>query len=144
MPLPIPRILCTDDDPDTREMISLLLTSEGFEVICVGSSEEAIECARTQTFDLFLFDNWMPGIPGTQLCAAIREFDAKTPILFYSGAAYQNDKESAFAAGAQGYLVKPADSAELVAKIEQLISAAKSLDPIPTAITPRDVDSGAL
>ncbi|MDX6385708.1 MAG: two-component system, OmpR family, response regulator [Blastocatellia bacterium] len=142
--MPIPRILCTDDDPDTREMISLLLTTEGFEVICVGSSEEAIECARTQTFNLFLLDNWMPGITGTQLCAAIRKFDAKTPILFYSGAAYQNDKESAFAAGAQGYLVKPADSAELVAKIAQLISAAKTLDPIPTAITPRDVDSGAL
>lgn len=124
--MPKARILYIDDDPDTCEMISLLLTSEGFDVLCVASAEAAIERAQSETFDLFLFDNWMPGFSGTQLCAAIREFDSKTPILFYSGAAYQNDKTTALAAGAQGYLVKPADNALLLAEIARLIKASTS------------------
>ena len=121
-----PRILCTEDDIDTRDMIGIILGGEGFEVVCSESSQKSLELARTERFDLLLMDNWTPGLSGTQLCRAIREFDAKTPILFYSGAAYENDKENARASGAQGYLVKPVSCDDLVAEVVRLISESKS------------------
>jgi DNA-binding response OmpR family regulator len=60
--------------------------------------------------------------PGSKLCAQIREFDTKTPVLFYSGAAYDTDKEKARNAGAQAYLVKPVENEELVAEVTRLIA----------------------
>ena len=120
------RILCTEDDKDTRDIIGIILRGEGFEVVCSESSKETLERARTEPFDLFLMDNWTPGLSGTQLCRAIREFDAETPILFYSGAAYASDKENARLSGAQGYLVKPVSYDDLVAEVVRLIAESKS------------------
>jgi DNA-binding response OmpR family regulator len=120
-----PRILCTEDDRDTRELITLVLTGAGFEVICTETSGDALAFAKTQNFDLFLVDNWMPGLSGTELCEALRKFDETTPILFYSGAAYEKDKEAARLAGAQGYLVKPANFDELVAEVARLIAESR-------------------
>ncbi|MEK6334852.1 MAG: response regulator [Acidobacteriota bacterium] len=124
-----PRILCTEDDIDTREMIAIILRDEGFDVICPESSAKALELARTSTFDLLLMDNWTPGLSGTELCEAIRKFDVKTPILFYSGAAYEKDKEDARLAGAQGYLTKPVSCEHLVAEIARLIEESRDCAP---------------
>jgi DNA-binding response OmpR family regulator len=55
----------------------------------------------------------------------LRKFDSKTPILFYSGAAYEKDKRHALECGAQGYLTKPADGDQLVAEVLRLIAASK-------------------
>jgi DNA-binding response OmpR family regulator len=69
-----------------------------------------------------LIDNWLPGESGVDLCRRLRQFDPNTPILFYSGAAYEQDKRAAFAAGAQGYLTKPMQIEQLVQEITHLIS----------------------
>jgi DNA-binding response OmpR family regulator len=119
------RILCTEDDADTRELIAIVLTNEGYEVACTENAADAIELAKTQPFDLFLVDNWIPGRSGTELCEEIRRFDMKTPILFYSGAAQEKDKEAARLAGAQAYLVKPAAIDELIAEVGLLIATSK-------------------
>jgi Response regulator containing CheY-like receiver, AAA-type ATPase, and DNA-binding domains len=55
----------------------------------------------------------------------IREFDQTTPILFYSGAAYDSDLRQALNAGASGYLVKPADNDKLLSEIDRLIENSK-------------------
>ena len=82
--------------------------------------------AKTQRFDLYLVDNWMPGLSGTELTEKLRQFDLKTPVLFYSGAAYETDREAARVSGAQGYLVKPADGDQLVAEVTRLIAESKT------------------
>lgn len=125
MASPKGRILCTEDDADTRELIIFILRDAGFDVICTDNADEALKLARSQAFDLYLVDNWLPGLSGDQLTRRIREFDSETPILFYSGAAQNADKERALDAGAQGYLVKPAGYEELVAEVSRLISEAK-------------------
>lgn len=130
MSSPKARILCTEDDADTRELIVFILSSEGFEVICTDSSEEALRLARSDSFDLYLIDNWLPGLSGEELTRRIREFDSETPILFYSGAAQESDKERARASGAQGYLVKPAGVDELVNEVARLIAEAKIAHPV--------------
>jgi DNA-binding response OmpR family regulator len=124
------RILCTEDDPDTRELIKLVLEDEGYEVICTDNAAQAIKLAKTQTFDLYLVDNWLPDLCGPTLTARIRAFNSKTPILFYSGAAYDADKESARCAGAQGYLTKPVSNDDLIAEVVRLIADSKIAIPI--------------
>ncbi|HKO97801.1 MAG TPA: response regulator [Pyrinomonadaceae bacterium] len=120
------RILCTEDDEDTRDLITLVLFGEGFEVICADDGEQAIDLAKSQDFDLYLVDSWMRGLAGTALTEKLRSFDMKTPILFYSGAAFETDKEAALSAGAQGYLVKPAGGDRLVAEVTRLIAEANA------------------
>lgn len=117
-----PRVLFIEDDADTRELVSFVLRRENFEVVLATDSEEAMLVVGAMSFQLYLIDNWLPGESGVDLCKRLREFDRSTPILFYSGAAYEQDKRAAFAAGAQGYLTKPMELGELVQEVSHLIS----------------------
>jgi DNA-binding response OmpR family regulator len=117
---------CTEDDPDTRELIVLTLTNASYEAHCADNALAALAAAKKRRFDLYLIDTWMPGVSGDDLCKTLREFDSVTPILFYSGAASEADKARAFAAGAQGYLVKPRCGEDLVAEVARLITASKA------------------
>jgi len=118
------RILYVEDDADTRELVSYVLARANYEVVFAENPEQAASLAQTASFDLYLIDNWMPGASGIELCGWLRKFDNDTPILFYSGAAYEQDKRAAFAAGAQGYLTKPADNEKLVEEVSRLIADA--------------------
>ena len=117
-----PRVLFIEDDADTRELVSFVLRRENFEVVLATDSEEAMLVVGAMSFQLYLIDNWLPGESGVDLCKRLREVDRRTPILFYSGAAYEQDKRAAFAAGAQGYLTKPMELGELVQEVSHLIS----------------------
>lgn len=115
------RILCTEDDADTRDLLRMLLELQGLEMVCAEDAAQAIRLAMSGDFDLHLLDNWILGLAGDPLCRKLREFDSTTPILFYSGAAYESDKAAAMASGAQGYIVKPSDPDELTSEILRLI-----------------------
>src|SRR6266446_8133595 len=116
------RILYMEDDEDTRELVTYLLARSNYEVVPAENYDDALLLARANQFDLYLIDNWMSGGSGIDLCKKLREFNPWTPILFYSGAAYESDKQQAFAAGAQAYLVKPVDNDELIEQVSRLIS----------------------
>ena len=120
------RILCTEDDGDTRDLITILFNHYNCEVVTTESPAQAIELARAERFDLYLLDNWMPRMSGNELCETLRLFDSETPILFYSGAAYPKDIAEGYASGAQGYLVKPADNDELVAEVFRLVDKSRA------------------
>ena len=119
-------ILYVEDDEDTRELVKCVMAMNNCKVIAAADCEDALRLARTSHFDLYLIDNWMSGGSGIELCRKLREFDTCTPILFYSGAAFETDKQQAFAAGAQGYLVKPAGPDELIAEVNRIVSASRS------------------
>ena len=59
------RILCSEEEVDTRELIDFVLTPCGFAVVCSASNVQAIDLAKTRNFDLYLVDNWTPGLSGT-------------------------------------------------------------------------------
>lgn len=122
---PNARILYAEDDADTRELVTLVLETQNCQVVATESYEEALRLARAEHFDLYLIDNWMPHISGVKLCEQLREFDRHTPVLFYSGAAYDADRERALASGAQGYLVKPAGGEQLIAEVLRLVSGSR-------------------
>ena len=130
MPSPKARILCTEDDPDSRELIVFMLEGADYDVTCAEVARDALSLAQNKQFDLILVDNWMPGLSGQQLTTEIRKFNKTTPILFYSGAVYDVDKREAREAGAQGYLTKPDGLSELVDEIAKLITEARIAFPI--------------
>lgn len=141
------RVLYTEDDPDACELITFLLKQEGFEVVCARNTSEAIRLAQSEDFDLYLMDSWLPDGSGTDLTQKLREFDAQTPILFYSGAAYQADKDAARLAGAQGYVVKPASNDELITEVVRLVGASKVTKSEvirPSIVTERNRIAGSL
>jgi len=115
------RILFSEDHPDTREMTCIILENEGFEVVCPDTSTQVLSLAEKEQFDAFLLDSWTPGLDGIELCQRIRVFDSRTPIVFYSAAAYDGDRKRALAAGAQAYIAKPASMERLVNTIRSII-----------------------
>ena len=121
------RVLCVDDDLDACEMLSVLLKSHLIEVTYAQSAAEAWPLIRAECFDLYLLDAWLPNLDGFEFCRQIRAFDSHTPIVFYSGAAYDIDKLKGIAAGANAYVTKP-DVEDLVETISNLIAKAKADD----------------
>ncbi len=126
MKSPTGHILYVEDDEDTRELVTYVLAKSYYKVIAAANGDDALRLARTNDFDLYVIDNWMSGGSGIDLCKKLREFDTRTPILFYSGAAFESDKQQAFAAGAQGYLIKPAGPNDLISEVIRIVSAARS------------------
>src|SRR5687768_9793225 len=114
------RILYIEDHEDTRELVTLLLAQKSYEVITGSTIESGVALAGTGHFDLYLLDSWLPDGSGLDLCKQIREFDKTTPILFYSAAAYASDHEMAFKCGAQAYLIKPSQPADLCRLVSEL------------------------
>ena len=125
----VPQILYTEDDADTRELVSYVLTTSNCKVTLADSDAKALLLAETNKFDLYVIDNWLHEGSGIELCKKLRELDPRTPILFYSGAAFDRDKQEAFASGAQAYLTKPVDNDELVKEVFRLISEARKGNP---------------
>jgi CheY-like chemotaxis protein len=104
---PAKRILCIDNNEDTCFMLSHLLRNQNFAVRTTCAVDEALELVRTRLFDLYVIDEWFPEVEGSNLCCTIREIDRDTPIIFYSGAAFESDTRKAFEDGAQGFVAKP-------------------------------------
>ena len=117
---PPPRVLCVDDDEDSREMLSALLKFSQIETTAVATAAQAMSSIEGERFDLYLLDAWLPDLSGFDLCRQIRNLDPQTPILFFSGAAYEADKKRGIDAGANGYVIKP-DIAGLLGSITQFV-----------------------
>jgi CheY-like chemotaxis protein len=117
-----PRILFVEDHDDTRSMIRLLLGSRGYQVETAESADEGLALARRESFDLFLLDYQLGDGDGKELCRKIREFDAATPILFFS-ASHPKIQQEAVECGAQGFILKP-DIDRLHGEIARALTAA--------------------
>ena len=117
------RVLYIEDHEDTRELVTLVLEQKSYEVVTGGTIASGVALAGSEQFDLYLLDSWLPDGSGLDLCKQIRQFDPVTPILFYSAAAYEADREQAIRSGAQAYLVKPSHPSELCRLVTTLIES---------------------
>lgn len=117
------RVLYIEDHEDTRELVSLVLEQRNFEVVTGATIATGVALAGSQEFDLYLLDSWLPDGSGLDLCKQIRKFDDVTPIVFYSAAAYEADREQALNSGAQAYLVKPSHPSELCSLVTSVIES---------------------
>lgn len=122
---PLSQVLFVDDDAEAGEMLSLLLKSHGVEVTCAESAAAAWLKINARCFDLYLLDAWLPELDGFELCRQIRQCDSGTPILFYSGAAFDADRQKGMSAGANAYVIKP-DLESLIETMTGLLATASA------------------
>jgi DNA-binding response OmpR family regulator len=115
-------ILVAEDDPDTRELVEIVLRRADFNVTVTDDPTKVLELLAIDSFDPVLLDNLMPKINGIELCRIIRSVNKTIVIMFCSGAVGESDKKTAIEAGAQGYITKPFEPHELTSTLSAALA----------------------
>ena len=132
-------MLVVDDDPSIRQICREVLELGGYQVRDAGSANAALAEARRFRPDMILLDVLMPGIDGYRAAEMIRADPAiaMAPIMFLSARGDTADKVRAFRSGAEDYMVKPFDAAELLARVAKALDRqARELGASPTTQLP--------
>ena len=103
-------------------MISTMLERAGYEVASASGVAETLERAGAEAFDLYLLDQRLPDGTGVELCRRLTELTPRTPVVFFSGSAMEEERRRGLEAGARAYLVKPNDLDKLVAAVGGLVA----------------------
>ena len=114
-----PKILIVDDDPDIRALMKALL-GPYYEISCARDGREAIEMLQSSLPDLVLLDIQMPRLDGLQVCRAIKGSgrSKRIPVIIVSAQSSQAERQEAFQAGADDYVVKPIQPHDFLSRIE--------------------------
>lgn len=116
-------ILLVEDHRDLADTVIQSLETAGFIVDYAADGEQAMELATRQSFDAIILDIMLPGIDGMELCSRLRnDFRLDLPILMLTARDELDDKLEGFQRGADDYLVKPFQMAELQARVVSLIN----------------------
>jgi two-component system response regulator MprA len=115
------RLLVADDDRAIRESLQRVLSLEGYEVSTVADGAQALESAREHPVDLMVLDLMMPAVDGLTVCRVLRAEGERTPILMLTARTETSDRVAGLDAGADDYLPKPFDPAELLARVRALL-----------------------
>ena len=115
------RILLVEDNLDLCASLSDYLESHLAVVDCAYNGNAGLELARQQEFDAIILDINLPGLNGIQLCQKLRqELQLTTPVIMLTARAELDDKLASFENGADDYLIKPFEMAELLARLQVL------------------------
>jgi DNA-binding response OmpR family regulator len=114
-----PLVLTIDDDPAITDLLSVLLSATGFDVMVANSGTDGLRMIREQAPRLVVLDLMMPDMDGWQVCRAVRGFSS-IPILVLSALDEPSIVASILDLGADDFLVKPVPSAVLVAHLNKL------------------------
>lgn len=113
------KIMVVDDDHEIREVISVLLSNEDFDIIEAESGEEALKLLAAN-IDLIILDVMMPGMSGYQVSRMIRD-RSNVPILFLTARTQNSDLVLGYSSGGDDYLAKPFSYPELIARVKGLL-----------------------
>jgi DNA-binding response OmpR family regulator len=122
------KILLIDDDQTLLHLLGEFLKGDSFEVVSALSGSTGLRLAYDQRPDLILLDVMLPGMDGWEVCARLREM-SDVPIIMLTAKTTENDKLRGFRLGVDDYVTKPFSFAELVARIQAVLSRAKATDP---------------
>ena len=114
------KILVADDETDIIEVVEMLLSSEGYEVIKAHDGLEALEVVRNVIPDLIILDIMMPEIDGVEVCKRMRMMEKikNIPIIMFSAKLSAIDKKESFDAGADGFITKPFNARGFISGIK--------------------------
>jgi len=122
------KILIVEDDIKLNRLYCIFLEKEGFEPVGVFDATQALSEIASQGIDLVLCDVMMPGIDGCMLVDIIRKSDFQIPILMATAKSSFADKQRAFSAGSDDYMVKPIDLNELKLRVVALLRRAQKMN----------------
>jgi two-component system, OmpR family, response regulator len=114
------RILVVEDEKKTASFVRKALQSENFAVDVCGNGHDALNAARSTPFDVIVLDIMLPGRDGLSVLRQLREHQNTTPVLLLSARGEVNERVEGLNAGADDYLPKPFQLAELVARVRAL------------------------
>ncbi|MDR0790251.1 MAG: response regulator transcription factor [Bacteroidales bacterium] len=131
------KILIVDDDRNICEILEFNLKSEGFDVTCCLSAEEALEKVN-EDLDLILLDVMMGGMSGYKMAETLRNDQNLTPIIFLTAKDTENDMLTGFSVGGDDYISKPFSIKEVVARVKAVLKRTN------TNLLPSDETNNAL
>jgi len=114
--------LVVDDVADVTEMLAVVLSHAGYNVVTAASAPAALKAVREQQFDVIISDIGMPDMNGYQLAREVRQLPGyeTTPMVAVTGYSMFDDKERSTKAGFNAHMTKPIDPRALLALIDQL------------------------
>ncbi|MGA3268740.1 MAG: response regulator transcription factor [Verrucomicrobiota bacterium] len=114
------RVLVVEDEKKTASFVRKALHAEGFAVDTCADGNDALAVAQTTPFDVIVLDIMLPGRDGLSVLRQLRQNRNATPILLLSARGEVNERVEGLNAGADDYLPKPFELAELVARVRAL------------------------
>jgi two-component system alkaline phosphatase synthesis response regulator PhoP len=118
------RLLLVEDEPGLVMTLTDRLVAEGYDVESVTDGESGLSRATAESFDLIVLDGMLPGRDGFDVCRSVRQRGVQTPILMLTARGQVVDRVVGLKLGADDYLVKPFEMAELLARLEALLRRA--------------------
>jgi len=115
------RLLLIEDNPKMAGFIKQGFTEQGHAVDHAELGHDGEQMGATQPYDLIILDVMLPDLDGVQVCRNLRRRGVKTPILMLTALSATSDKVTGLDAGADDYLTKPFEFAELVARVRALM-----------------------
>jgi signal transduction histidine kinase len=119
----VDRILVVDDNEDLVEMLSAVLSLEGYDPIPAYNGHDAVEAMKAHQPQLVLLDRALPDSDGLDVCARMKAVDPMRflPVIMVTAKAHRDDKLAGLAKGVDDYITKPFDMDELVAKVRVML-----------------------
>jgi DNA-binding NtrC family response regulator len=133
------RLLVVDDDPEMRELLTEVLTEEGYEVAEAADGAQALIRLRAEGFGAVILDKNMPGLSGLDLLPGIRTMCPGIPIIVITAFGNPETYDRAMQSGAYDHLFKPFPMVELL----RLVQRALGGEPPPVAAQPPRPDAAA-
>ena len=127
------KALVVDDEPQIRRALRTSLEAHGYEVVAVGTGEEAVLGVAEIAPDLVLLDLGLPDVDGADVIARVRAF-SDVPIIILSVRDAQRDKVAALDAGADDYVTKPFSMEELLARSRAALRRRQDAEPAPAVL----------
>ena len=128
------RVLVVEDEDSFSDALSYMLRKEGFDVALAPTGPDALEEFARNGADLVLLDLMLPGIPGTEVCRALRQ-RSNVPVIMLTAKDSEVDKVVGLELGADDYVTKPFSSRELVARIRAVLRrGTEAADLLPSVL----------
>ncbi len=119
------RVLLVEDDQSTSQTIQLMLQNEGMIVDTTDLGEDGLEIGKLYDYDIIILDLMLPDMDGYEVLKKLRASKVNTPVLILSGLSEPEKKVKGLGFGADDYLTKPFDKAELNARIQAVVRRSK-------------------
>ena len=133
------RLLLIDDDAELSKLVARFLAGEGFEVVWACGGEAGIAAALADAFSLILLDVMMPDTSGFEVLRRVRQ-RSRVPVLMLTARGDTHDRVRGLELGADDYLPKPFDPAELAARIRAILRRAVPQGPLAGALAIGDIE----